>query len=80
MRPTTVTEDGVLASLPVDPLFELPRAKPLPKRRPETKWERFAKTKGISPRARRDRLVFDEQSQEWCAPLHLQPFVGEMAC
>lgn len=30
-----------------------------------TKWQAFAATKGIDPKPRRDRLVFDEETQEW---------------
>ena len=37
----------------------------LPKPAPMTKWQAFAATKGISPKPRRDRLVFDDRTQEW---------------
>ena len=30
-----------------------------------TKWQAFAATKGIAPKPRRDRLVFDEEKQDW---------------
>ena len=30
-----------------------------------TKWQAFAATKGIAPKPRRDRLVFDDRTQEW---------------
>lgn len=71
-RPTTIIDEGVLAQLPTPTQqaladsFVLPREKPLPKPRPETKWERFAKEKGIAPREKKDRLVFDEEKQDWC--------------
>lgn len=37
----------------------------LPKPAPMTKWQAFAATKGIAPKPRRDRLVFDEEKQDW---------------
>lgn len=30
-----------------------------------TKWQAFAATKGIAPKPRRDRLVYDEDKQDW---------------
>ena len=30
-----------------------------------TKWQAFATAKGIAPKPRRDRLVFDEEKQDW---------------
>lgn len=42
----------------------LPREKPLPKDKPLTRWEKFAKTKGILNR-KRDRMVYDEESGEY---------------
>jgi hypothetical protein len=30
-----------------------------------TKWEKFAKAKGIAPKPKKDKMVFDEQSQSW---------------
>jgi len=42
----------------------LPRAKPLPKPKPLTKWEKFAKEKGISHR-KKEKAVWDEEKQEW---------------
>ena len=43
----------------------LPRTKPLPPQvKPMTKWEKFAKEKGIKKR-KRSKMVFDEQTDEW---------------
>jgi regulator of ribosome biosynthesis len=43
----------------------LPRTKPLPPReKPMTKWDKFAKEKGIKKR-KRSKMVFDEQTDEW---------------
>ncbi|PIL37382.1 hypothetical protein GSI_01076 [Ganoderma sinense ZZ0214-1] len=61
--PTTSSPDGPLAQLP-PPTTQLPRAKPLPKPKPPTKWEQFAKAKGIQNK-RRDKKVWDEEKQEW---------------
>ena len=46
------------------PVTLLPREKPLPKPKPPTKWERFAKAKGISHK-KRERQEWDEERQEW---------------
>ncbi len=61
--PTTSSPDGPLAQLP-PPTTQLPRAKPLPKPKPPTKWEQFAKAKGIH-KTRKDKKVWDEAKQEW---------------
>ena len=46
------------------PEFKLPRAQPPPEPKPETKWEKFAKEKGIVKR-KRDRMVWDEKHKEF---------------
>lgn len=61
--PTTSSADGPLARLPQS-TTELPRAKPLPKPKPPTKWELFARAKGIQKK-RVDRKVWDEEKQDW---------------
>jgi len=61
--PTLPSPDGPLAQLP-PPTTQIPRAKPLPKPKPPTKWERFAAAKGIQHKSR-DRKVWDEEKQEW---------------
>ena len=64
-RPTTVNDDGVMASLPSIETV-LPREKPLPKASKDlTKWQEFAKRKGIAPKPKRDRLVYDEEKKDW---------------
>jgi regulator of ribosome biosynthesis len=61
--PIRKSGDGPLAMLP--PIeTALPRAKPLPKPKPPTKWEQFAAAKGIQ-KTRRERKVWDEEKQEW---------------
>ena len=43
----------------------LPRYQPLPKEKGLTKWEKFRKEKGIAPRKKRSRMVFDEITDDW---------------
>lgn len=61
--PITSSEDGPLAQLP-PPTTQLPRAKPLPKPKPLTKWQQFAKAKGIQ-HSKKEKRVWDEEKQEW---------------
>ncbi|KAF7295480.1 Ribosome biogenesis regulatory protein [Mycena indigotica] len=61
--PTQRSDEGPLAQLP-PPTTAIPRAKPLPKPKPLTKWEQFAKAKGIQHRTR-DKRVWDEERQDW---------------
>lgn len=61
--PSTPLPDGKLAQLP-EPVIRLPRGKPIPKPKPLTKWEKFAKEKGIVKK-KRSKLAFDEATQEW---------------
>ncbi|GAA5909886.1 hypothetical protein JCM6882_002042 [Rhodosporidiobolus microsporus] len=61
---TRIVDEGVVADLP--PIATgLPREKPLPKPAPMTKWQAFANAKGIAPKPKKDRLVYDEDKQEW---------------
>ncbi|XP_064363524.1 ribosome biogenesis regulatory protein homolog [Dromaius novaehollandiae] len=53
----------LVAQLP-EPAFRLPREKPPPRPRPPTRWEQFARLKGIR-RRKRGSLVWDEQAKEW---------------
>ncbi|KAF9937715.1 Rhodanese- sulfurtransferase [Mortierella alpina] len=60
----TISDDnGVMAMLPT-PTTLLPREKPLPKPKPETRWEKFAKAKGIVNR-KKERMVYDDASGEY---------------
>lgn len=65
-RPTTVSDEGVMASLP-DIQTVLPREKPLPKPKELSKWDRFAKSKGIEKRPKKERMVWDEEKQDYVA-------------
>jgi len=72
---TSSAKDGVLLTLPPKTTL-LPRHKPLPKPKPPTKWELFARKKGIgkyshkpgaalADKERRKKLVYDEEKGEW---------------
>ncbi|KAK6362884.1 Rhodanese- sulfurtransferase [Orbilia blumenaviensis] len=58
------TQDGVMATLP-EPITQLPREKPVPKAKELTKWEQFAKKKGIAAKAKDGKMVYDEATGEW---------------
>lgn len=57
------SESGRLVQLP-PPTAVIPREKPIPVARAPTRWEQFAKTKGIVKR-KRSAKVFDEASGQW---------------
>ncbi|KAI7899944.1 RRS1-domain-containing protein [Cokeromyces recurvatus] len=61
--PVNSTDVGVLAQLP-ERTTALPREKPLPKDKPLTRWEKFAKAKGIQNK-KRERMVFNEETGEY---------------
>jgi len=60
---TQTDYDSVIAILP-RPTELIPREKPVPKPRPPTKWEEFAKQKGIQKR-KKETKVWDETSKSW---------------
>lgn len=62
-QPTERVEEAIIAKLP-DPVTPLPREKPPPKPKPPTKWEQFAKLKGIQKK-KKTNLVWDENAKEW---------------
>ena len=55
---------GTLVALP-RPSTILPRAKPLPKAKPETKWEKFARQKGIKSVSKKSKKQFDDSTGQW---------------
>lgn len=57
----TIEEENLVKS-------KLPRAKPIPKAKPLTRWQKFAKEKGIK-KTKRSRLVWDDQKKDW-VPRH----------
>lgn len=62
--PTERVEEVIVAKFP-PPTTKLPREKPLPKPKPMTKWEKYAKEKGIVKKKRKDRMVWDDVVKEW---------------
>lgn len=57
--PTERVEECVVAKLP-PPVFVLPRSRKCPVAKPLTKWEKFAKEKGIK-KVKKDKKVFDTE-------------------
>jgi len=57
------TAPGRIIDLPA-PTTPIPREKPIPKPRPLTKWQTFAKERGIRKK-KRDKIAYDEDSGEW---------------
>lgn len=60
----TSTPDGVSIALP-DPNTPLPREKSIPAAKEPTKWELFAKKKGIQAKQREGKKVYNEATGEW---------------
>jgi len=58
------SDDGPTAVVPPEDGFRLPRQRPIPKVKPETRWEKFMKERKMTKR-KRSRLVFDEISGDW---------------
>ncbi|XP_052069991.1 ribosome biogenesis regulatory protein homolog isoform X1 [Mytilus californianus] len=61
--PTHREDEVVVAELP-DVKTPIPREKPVPKKRKATKWEEYARMKGINKK-KKGRMVYDEQSKEY---------------
>jgi len=61
--PIQSNQVGIMATLPAR-ITQLPREKPLPVAKPMTKWEKFAKAKGIQKR-KKDRMVYNEETGEY---------------
>lgn len=62
---TEKTDAGPLAVLPSYFVNKTPRELPPPQAKAETKWEKFAKERGIAPKEKRSRKVWDEGRQTW---------------
>lgn len=58
------TPDGIHLLLPAR-TTPLPREKPIPEEKPPTKWEIYAKKKGIKDKKREGKMVYDEEKGEW---------------
>lgn len=64
--PTEASDAGPLVTLPTYDEIRLPRAMPPPPPKQETKWEKFAKAKGIPlNKEKRSRKVWDEATGSW---------------
>ncbi|XP_042522384.1 ribosome biogenesis regulatory protein homolog [Dipodomys spectabilis] len=61
--PSARVDEALVAQLP-EPTTRLPREKPLPRPRPLTRWQQFARLKGIRPR-KKTNLVWDDASGQW---------------
>ncbi|XP_028395138.1 ribosome biogenesis regulatory protein homolog [Dendronephthya gigantea] len=61
--PIEKSENVMVVKLP-EASTVLPREKPIPKPKPLTKWQEFAKRKGIR-KQKRGRMLWDETSQTW---------------
>jgi len=62
--PIENTSTEVLAVLPDTDTIVLPRAQHLPEPKIETKWEKFARDKGITKK-KKERMVYDENDDEY---------------
>lgn len=61
---STRQSSGQVRFVMPEPLWPLPREKPLPKPKEKTRWQTFVEQKGLR-RHKRERLVFDEDEQRW---------------
>ncbi|XP_011301265.1 ribosome biogenesis regulatory protein homolog [Fopius arisanus] len=63
--PTKRVDEAIIAELP-KPTYVVPRARVVPKPKPLTKWQQFAKEKGIrSKKKGNSKLKWDEQLNKW---------------
>ena len=71
--PTEKVEEALCIKLPPCS-HQLPREKPVPKPKPPTRWEAYAKSKGIDRKSNKSkggeegkagRLVWDDKLREW---------------
>jgi len=65
--PTERLDETIVVTLP-EPIFVLPRSQRVPKPRPLTKWQQFAKDKGIT-KTKKNKATWDETLQKW-VPLY----------
>ncbi|XP_069777460.1 ribosome biogenesis regulatory protein homolog [Narcine bancroftii] len=61
--PSERVQEVIVAKLP-EGVTRIPREKAVPKRRPPTRWEEFAKLKGIRKK-KKTNLVWDREKREW---------------
>jgi len=73
--PVERTAQGPVALLPLRGLT-LPREKPLPEAKKQTRWEKFAEEKGIEKK-KRGRMVWDDMEQKWAPRTGYKRAYGE---
>ena len=61
--PTQPSEVGPVAQLPKE-ITRIPREKRIPEPKTMTKWEKFAKDKGIK-KTKKERMLYDEDTDEY---------------
>ncbi|KAK9885325.1 hypothetical protein WA026_010822 [Henosepilachna vigintioctopunctata] len=74
--PTDRVEEAIVVELP-SPLFKLPRIKPVPKPKALTKWQQFAKEKGIQKK-KKAKLTWDDQLKKWVPRFGFKKAKAEM--
>lgn len=62
--PTETSDTGPLCILPTKEVFSLPRTRKVPEPKPETRWESFARERGIK-KHKKERMVYDETAEEF---------------
>lgn len=62
--PTETSDIGPITILPAKEEIVMPRATRIPEPKPETRWEKFAREKGIK-KTKKDRMVYDELTDEY---------------
>ena len=70
-----MTDEGPVAVLPKE-VTRLPRSQRIPDPKPETKWEKFAKEKGIK-KTKKERMVWNEQTQQFAPRFGYKRVKGE---
>lgn len=73
--PTERLDEFVVAKLP-KPGFALPRCRKLPEARVLTKWETFAKAKGLK-KTKKDKKVYDAELRKWVPTYGYQHFKAD---
>lgn len=61
--PAETVEEAVVVPLPKTTTM-LPREKPIPPKKVQTRWEQFAAAKGIK-KTKKAKLLWDEATQSW---------------
>lgn len=64
LNETEIVDGERVLKLP-EPSTVLPRGKPVPTPKPPTKWEKFAREKGIKSNKKRDKLVWDDVTRKY---------------